>query len=64
MEFLLKLEEKCSSCINANKVENEKAKKKSERRSSLVGTQFKHTRHGEMAGAVVSRFSVIYGPSI
>ena len=24
------------------------------RRSSLVGTTFKHTRHGEIAGAVVS----------
>ena len=26
-----------------------------QRRSSLVGTTFKHTRHGEIAGAVVSQ---------
>ena len=54
MDFLLKIEQNCSSCVNANKVDEKEIAKASVRRSSLVGTQFKHTRHGEMAGAVVS----------
>ena len=54
MDFLLKLEQNCSTCVNANKVDEKEIAKASVRRSSLVGTQFKHTRHGEMAGAVVS----------
>lgn len=52
MDFLLKIEQNCSSCVNANKVDEKEIAKASVRRSSLVGTQFKHTRHGEMAGAV------------
>ena len=56
MDFLLKLEQNCSTCVNANKVDEKEIAKASVRRSSLVGTQFKHTRHGEMAGAVVSIF--------
>ena len=59
MDFLLKLEQNCSSCVNANKVDEKEIAKASVRRSSLVGTQFKHTRHGEMAGAVVSIFSAL-----
>lgn len=64
MDFLLKIEQNCSSCVNANKVDEKEIAKASVRRSSLVGTQFKHTRHGEMAGAVVSFFLYFFASRI